>query len=150
MFYIYIVNENKCLPLIKLKLFIMSEFTSVIKRMPPTEVLADFISEYVWRELIVPQGQSVIKFMPLRVTGSIDFFLGDSFDTVDCHSKQPEPFLRCTIRGPRTYKKYTIEVRDYFVSFTIKFTPTGLYRLLGMPANLFINRAIDEIGRAHV
>jgi AraC-like DNA-binding protein len=117
--------------------------SSVVNKMAPAEALQPFISEYVFRTLAVPKYQSVVKAMPLRVTGSIDFFLGDPFETIDCKSKKITPFTRCTLRGPRTHKKYTIALTGHFVSFTIKFKPTGLYRLLGMPANVFCNQAID-------
>nr|WP_198160643.1 helix-turn-helix domain-containing protein [Pedobacter panaciterrae] len=111
--------------------------------MAPAEALKAFVSEYVFRILAVSNNQPVIKAMPLRVLGSIDFFLGDHFETIDCNSNQVEPFTRCTIRGPRTHKKYTISIKGHFVSFTIKFKPAGLYRLLGIPANHFCNQAVD-------
>nr|WP_294877190.1 helix-turn-helix domain-containing protein [uncultured Pedobacter sp.] len=121
----------------------MDSYNSVVKKMAPTEALQTFVSEYVFRILTVPKGAPLVKAMPLRVMGSIDFFLGDSFETINCSSNQAESFARCTIRGPRTHKKYTIAINGHFVSFTIKFKPAGLYRLLGIPANLFCNQAVD-------
>ncbi|ETZ20300.1 helix-turn-helix domain-containing protein [Pedobacter sp. V48] len=121
----------------------MDPYNSVVKKMAPTEALQAFVSEYVFRILTVPKGHHVVKAMPLRVMGSIDFFLGDSFETINCNSNQTEPFARCTIRGPRTHKKYTISINGHFISFTIKFKPAGLYRLLGIPASLFCNQAVD-------
>ncbi|CAL1519013.1 helix-turn-helix domain-containing protein [Chitinophaga sp. MM2321] len=121
----------------------MDAFTPVVKKQLPAETLQVYVAEYVFRAFTVPQSQPVVKAMPLRVSSSIDFFLGDPFETVDYQSKQVAPFTPCTIRGPRTHKKYTISISGRFVSFTIKFKPTGLYRLLGMPANLFCNQAID-------
>jgi AraC-like DNA-binding protein len=114
---------------------------STVRKATAICALQPFIAEYVFRTL--SQYQPIVKAMPLRVTGSIDFFLGNSFETIDCRSNQTVPFTRCTIRGPRTHKKYTISIQAHFISFTIKFKPTGLYRLLGMPANLFCNQAID-------
>ncbi|MEJ2904725.1 helix-turn-helix domain-containing protein [Pedobacter panaciterrae] len=121
----------------------MDPYNSVVKKTAPTEALQAFVSEYVFRILTVPKHEPVVKAMPLRVMGSIDFFLGDSFETINCNSNQTESFARCTIRGPRTHKKYIIAISGHFVSFTIKFKPAGLYRLLGIPANLFCNQAID-------
>lgn len=115
----------------------------VVKRIKPTGTLQAFVTEYVFRAFTVPKGQSIIKAMPLRVMSSIDFFLGDSFDTINCNSNLTTPFTRCTIRGPRTYKKYTIAINGYFSSFTIKFKPTGLFCILGIPINHFCNQAID-------
>ncbi|WEK18723.1 MAG: helix-turn-helix domain-containing protein [Candidatus Pedobacter colombiensis] len=121
----------------------MNTPASVVKKVAPAKSLQPFISEYVFRTLMVFRSQPIVKSMPLRVTGSIDFFLGDSFETIDYKSKKVIPFARCTIRGPRTHKMYQIAINGRFVSFTIKFKPSGLYRLMGMPANLFCNQAID-------
>lgn len=121
----------------------MKPQVSFVQKVFPTGALQPFISEYVFRALTVPAPHTVVKAMPLRVTGSIDFFLGDPFETTNCHTEEMISFSRCTIRGPRTHKKYTIAIKGYFASFTIKFRPTGLYRLLGIPTAIFCNEAID-------
>jgi AraC-like DNA-binding protein len=121
----------------------MDTSTSTVNRMIPEGVLQTFISEYVFRELSIPSNQPVVKSMPLRVTSSLDFFLGDSYQTTHFRSKRTEPFVRCTIRGPRTYKKCFIVISGRFTVFTIRFKPTGLFRMLGIPANHFCNQAID-------
>ncbi len=109
----------------------------------PHSLLKPFISHYVYRSIQVPKGRAIKKSMPLRHTSSIDFFLGEEYDTIDLQTEQTEPFLRCTIRGPRTYKKYYILLKGHFISFTIKFHPTGLYRLLGIPMFHFANEAVN-------
>lgn len=81
--------------------------------------------------------------MPLRSVSSIDFFLGDLFETIDFQTGLSVPFIRCTIRGPRTRILYSINLKGEFVSFTIKFKATGLYRLLGIPMDLFVDKAIN-------
>ncbi|WP_169304368.1 helix-turn-helix domain-containing protein [Pedobacter frigoris] len=121
----------------------MDQLVSVVEKKNPTSVLQPYISEYVFRAISVPDCQPLIKAMPFRVGASVDFFLGDPFDTVNCHTKALESFERCTIRGARTHKKYTITISGQFVSFSIRFKPTGLYRLLGMPANLFCNQTVN-------
>ncbi|MBC8032556.1 MAG: AraC family transcriptional regulator [Chitinophagaceae bacterium] len=109
----------------------------------PHLLLKPFISQYVYRSMTVPSGHFMEKAMPLRHTSSIDFFPGEEYDTINLVTGEKEPFLRCTIRGPRTYCKYFIRIKGDFRSFIIKFHPTGLYRLLRMPMQHFANIASD-------
>lgn len=113
-------------------------FSSVAKK-APAEALSPFITEYVFRTVKVP----VAKAMPLRYISSIDFFLGDDFETTDYRTGELIPFSRCAIRGPRTFRKNAIRIEKDFVSFVIRFKPTGLYGLLGISAHLFRDEAID-------
>ncbi|MRG45798.1 helix-turn-helix domain-containing protein [Chitinophaga sp. SYP-B3965] len=112
--------------------------SSVAKR-TPAEALRPFITEYVFRTVKVP----VVKAMPLRYLSSIDFFLGADFETTDHRTGELLPFSRCSIRGPRTFRKSAIRIEKDFVSFVIRFKPTGLYGLLGISAHLFRDEAID-------
>lgn len=108
----------------------------------PHSLLQPFISRYIYRSLFTPGDNYTEKAMPFRPASSIDFFIGHPFDTIDCHTGQSIPFTRCTIRGPRTCKKYIIRLRARFVSFTIRFHPTGLYRLSGIPMDRFTDKAM--------
>lgn len=108
----------------------------------PHRLLQPFISKYVFRYLFTPGDNYTEKNMPFRPASSIDFFLGDPFETIDCHTGRLIPFTRCTIRGPRTCRKYLIRLKGHFISFTIHFHPTGLYRLLGIPMDRFTNKAM--------
>lgn len=105
--------------------------------------LQPFIQKYVFRKTIIPPACTMKKVMPLRSESSIDFFLGDHFDTMHILTGNPVPFERCTIRGPRTNILYFILLKGEFISFTIKFKATGLYKLLGIPMDMFTNKAIS-------
>lgn len=108
----------------------------------PHPLLQPFISRYTFRRMDIADSRCVEKAMPLRLVNSIDFFIGDAFDTIDCYSGELMPFLRCTVRGPRTCKKYYIRIRGQFISFTIKFHPAGMYPLLGIPMDNFRDKAV--------
>lgn len=113
--------------------------SSSVAKKAPAEALRPFITEYVFRQVEVP----VVKAMPLRYISSIDFFLGEDFETTDYKTGALLPFSRCSIRGPRTFRKNAIRIEKDFVSFVIRFKPTGLYGLLGISAHLFRDEAID-------
>lgn len=104
--------------------------------------LHPYIHKYVFRKKSIPPGCSVQKVMPLRSESSIDFFLGDGFETELISTGHIVPFERCTIRGPRTHIIYSINLKGEFISFSIKFNATGLYKLLGIPMDKFTNKAI--------
>jgi AraC-like DNA-binding protein len=108
----------------------------------PHPLLSPFISQYTFRRIDIPANSYIEKAMPLRLVNSIDFFIGDAFDTIDCHFGERIPFLRSTVRGPRTAKKYLIRLRGQFVSFTVKFYATGMYQLLGIPMDHFRDKAV--------
>lgn len=115
---------------------------SSVWRETPHPLLQPFISHYVFRSIRFPQDHYVQKAMPVRINSSIDFFIGDRFETIDYHTGQSVPFERCTIRGLRTQKLYFIKLKGHFVSFTIKFKPAGLYKLLGIPMYNFTDQSI--------
>jgi AraC-like DNA-binding protein len=108
----------------------------------PHPLLSPFVSHYTFRRTSIPAGRYLEKAMPLRLTSSIDFFIGDAFETIDCCSGEIIPFIRCTIRGVRTGKKYLVRIHGQFISFTVKFNATGMYRLLGIPMDQFRNKAV--------
>jgi len=109
----------------------------------PLAPLNGFIESYTFREIIVKEGSSLSKYMPCRHYNSIDFYLGDNYETIDLETGNLIPFWRCTIRGPRTYKKYQITLKGIFKSFSIKFKPTGIYQMLGIPMDNFLDESID-------
>lgn len=111
----------------------------------PQPILSPFISHYTFRRTCIPADNYLEKAMPLRLINSIDFFIGDAFETIDCCSGAVIPFIRCTIRGLRTSKKYLIRIQGNFISFTVKFNATGMYQLLGIPMDQFRNKAIPAV-----
>lgn len=122
----------------------MPRLLSIVEQLAPAEALRPFIRGYIFRTASIGLSEApVTKAMPLRCVSSIDFFMGDTFETKECRTTTVAPFARCTIRGPRTYRKYTISLNGQLVSFSIRFTPAGLYALLGMPAELFRDEAVD-------
>ncbi len=122
----------------------MPRLLSTVAQQLPCEALRPYIAGYVFRTAVIAaKGAVVHKAMPLRSVSSIDFFMGDAFETTDDASGRPVPFARCTIRGPRTYRKYSIRLSGALVSFSIRFTPAGLYALLGIPASEFSDEAVN-------
>ena len=109
----------------------------------PASSLNKIIDSYIFRSVNVDAGFPINKLMPCRHTSSIDFFLGDEYKTTDLQTKNTIPFARCTIRGPRTYKKYEISLKGNFKSFSIRFKSTGIHQLLGIPMHNFTNEATD-------
>jgi AraC-like DNA-binding protein len=112
-------------------------------RQLPVMPLNNFIEYYIYREIRVKEGNTISKFMPCRHSNSIDFYIGERYDTFDVQTGKLVPFVRCTIRGPRTFKKYQIRIQGNFRSFSIKFKPAGIYHLLGIPMDSFCDEAID-------
>jgi hypothetical protein len=110
----------------------------------PSVQLNGLVEWYTFREIIVKQGSFLSKYMPCRHYNSIDFYLGDGYETIDLETGKLIPFLRCTIRGPRTYKKYQITIKGIFKSFSIKFKPAGISQMLGIPMSNFSDESIDN------
>lgn len=112
---------------------------------PPTRALAPFVYEYVYRFISIPDGMTLVRDMPLRIFSSIDFFPGDPFETRDLHTGKTLPFARCSIRGPRTFTKYKIDLRGNFRSFSVRLQHGGLYRLLAIPADELRDQSVDAM-----
>lgn len=123
---------------------------SLVEYCPPHERLQSFVDRYVFRRIIVPKFCCIQKIMPLRTGSSIDFFIGDRFETLDLSTGLPSPFVRCMIRGPRTRSLYSIRIEGEFISFTVRLKATGLYKMLGLPMEMFVNKAIDAEILRHV
>lgn len=121
-----------------------SPFSAVTLMEQPHPLLQSFVSHYVFRDIRFPKGYTLEKAMPLRINSSIDFFIGDGYDTVDCSTGQPVSFCRSTVRGLRTRKLYSIRLKGHFVSFSIKLKPVGLYRLTGLPMDLFTDQSVPD------
>lgn len=111
----------------------------------PSSFFNTIIEEYVLRTITVKEGTELVKFMPCRYTNSIDFYIGDTYDTIDLKSGELKAFSHCTIRGPRTHKKNKIFIKGNFRCFSIRFTSTGIYQLLDIPMDQFCNEAVDAL-----
>ena len=120
-----------------------SSVISLVEKQVPSDVLLPVVEEYIYRKISLPVNTAVRKDMPCRHVNSLDFFLGGSYKTFHCSEDQSIPFARCTIRGPRTHRKYRIEITEDFICFSIRFKPTGIYKLLGIPMNEFCDQAVD-------
>lgn len=81
--------------------------------------------------------------MSIQPVSCIDFFVGNPFQMVEVQSGIPVPFVRCIIRGPGTRILYAIRLEGEVICFTIKFKATGLYRLLGIPMYLFVDKVLN-------
>lgn len=101
------------------------------------------VSHYSFREIEVPIDEIIKKKTAHGVQMSIDFFMGDCFDTVSIADDEAQPFCSAMIRGLRTESKYKIVIKNHFRSFSVKFKPNGFYRLFGIPAQVFTNKDID-------
>lgn len=108
----------------------------------PHPGLRPFIAQYVFERMNVPQGCTVKKFLPLCSTCSIAFFVGDHFEILDLKTRTSEARVSFRIQGPRTQISHYLRIRSDFISFTIKFTPTGFYRLLGITTGMHANHVI--------
>lgn len=120
-----------------------TSYNSVIDCRLPHPQLQPFIEQYVYRKILVPKGCCMKKIMPLRSSSSLDFFLGDYFETNSFKTGETTPFIRCMLRGPRTQILYFICIKGEFISFVVKFRPTGLYRLAGLSMDLFTDKALN-------
>ncbi|SKC82326.1 helix-turn-helix domain-containing protein [Ohtaekwangia koreensis] len=116
---------------------------SLLEKQAPSAPLNAFVEEYRYRKISLHDSHTIIKEMPCRAANSLDFFIGGSYKTFLCSSGQLIPFARCTIRGPRTYRKYRIEINEDFACFSIRFKPTGIYQLLGIPMSEFCDQSVD-------
>lgn len=115
-------------------------FETVTVRSPVHPSLRPFVSHYVFRSVHFPQEFLMNKMMPVRLQSSMDFYIGERFETVDCNTEVTVPFTRCSIRGPRTRKLYFIKLKGQFLSFSIKFKPAGLYNLTGLSMQSCTNK----------
>ncbi len=116
---------------------------SISSRLLPINRLSSIIDCYIFRTIDIDDGKVICKYMPCRHTNSIDFFIGDVYDTFNLATNKLQPFIRSTIRGPRTFKKNSICIKGAFKSFSIRFKPNGIYQLLRIPMEDFKDQAID-------
>lgn len=102
------------------------------------------IDSLVFRE-VEPESPvlPIYKIIPPNHFTSLDFFFGHPFKTIDLKNGKEVPYKTTAIRGCRTTAKYAIEFDKPFASFSIKFTPTGLYNLLGMDLEHFTDADIS-------
>lgn len=110
----------------------------------PHPALQPFIENYIYRRIPVPDGIFMDRFVSLRPTSSLDFFIGSPFDTIDIETGEVIPFVRNIIRGPRTNVMYSLRLKGDFIAFTIIFKATGLYSLLGIFMDMLADKTLDE------
>jgi AraC-like DNA-binding protein len=122
-----------------------SDTIILFEKQKPGFLLAHLVEEYTYREIRFHGHRGLVKQMPCRHVTSVDFFLGDPYNVIDTAKNHALPFLRTTIRGPRTQRKYHIEIEKHFICFSIRFKPTGIYRLLGIPMCEFADEAVDSL-----
>ncbi|RAW02293.1 helix-turn-helix domain-containing protein [Pseudochryseolinea flava] len=121
----------------------MNTFNVSFQRHLPSVMLKDVVDEYTYREITFHDAGVIKKDMPCRHVNSIDFFIGKQYETTDIATQEVLPFVRSTIRGPRLQRKYTITIDQHFVCFSIRFKPTGIFRLFGIPMVNFVDDAIN-------
>lgn len=109
----------------------------------PHPALMPFITQYILERISVPKGCSVNRFIALSSTCSIDFFFGKEYDIRVMGSEIAGNRVEYKIQGPRTKMSECLRIRSDFVSFKIKFKPTGFYRLLGTATCLPENEELD-------
>jgi|GEM_PF-3402786 len=126
----------------------MANRTVIEQEYTPHILLQPYIGCYRFREVTVDDGSILQKRMPHNLRGSLDFFTGDPFTTIDLTDEGERPFCRAMVRGVRTYSKYYIRISGRFRSFSIKFNLSGLYGLSGIPAHLLTNvdLPLEELG----
>lgn len=114
-----------------------------VQHVVPHSLLSPFISHYSFHHVAIPPNSYIEKVMPFRLINSIDFFIGDPFQTMDCQSGEIVPFTRSAIRGIQTRKEHLIRLQGTFISFNVKFHVTGLYQLLGIPMDTFRDKVVS-------
>lgn len=79
------------------------------------------------------------KIIPPTHLTSLDFFFGNPFTIINLATGKKMPYKKSGIRGCRTFNQCAIEFNKPFSSISIKFTPTGLYNLLGIEMHTITN-----------
>lgn len=82
------------------------------------------------------------KIVPPNHLTSLDFFFGHPFKTMDLNKGKEVPYKATAIRGCRILAKNSIAYDHTFSSVSIKFTPTGLYSILGLDMEKLTNADI--------
>ncbi|MCD2423747.1 helix-turn-helix domain-containing protein [Niabella pedocola] len=113
-----------------------------IHHLTPHPLLLPFIKYYSIREIDITRHTTLKKLTTYGLQTSIDFFLGTPFQIINIADSTEQRFNRCMIRGLRTSCKYLLNLTGRFLSFNIKFTPTGMYQLLGIPMEHFTDQDI--------
>ncbi|MEZ4802320.1 MAG: AraC family transcriptional regulator [Gelidibacter sp.] len=108
----------------------------------PHPLLLPYIERYTLRNIGLDPNETLEKLMPHRTLTSIEFFLATPHQKFELTTKQPNSTETSTVRGFRTFSKYRIKIRQNFLSLTVKFRPSGMYGLLGIPLNHLTNEDI--------
>lgn len=109
----------------------------------PAQNLGDYIHSYTYRHILIDDlCEPVKKIIPPNHLVSLDFFFDHPFRLKSIQTGLTIPFKPVSIRGCRTKCKYELEFEKSFASFSIKFTPNGLYKLLGLDMSTITNEDI--------
>ena len=106
--------------------------------------LDTYIDSFVCRN-IKPENTDlpIRKIIPPNYRASLDFFFGYPFKTIDLSNGNEVPYKTTAIRGCRTAAKYAISFHRPFSSISVKFTPTGLYSILGLEMDKLTNADVS-------
>jgi len=110
-----------------------------VKHFSPHSLLLPYVESYTLRKINLNNGTTIDKLMPYRTLTSIEFFLATPHKEFDLHSMQKKSTMTSTARGFRTFSKYKIQISENFLSLTVKFRPSGMFGLLGIPLNHLTN-----------
>lgn len=108
----------------------------------PNPALMPYIEKYTLRKIVLGEGETIEKLMPYRTLTSLEFFIVPLHKKFDLETDEEKDTLTSSIRGLRTFSKYKIQLSDHFVSLTVKFQPSGMYGLLGIPMKRLTNKDI--------
>lgn len=108
----------------------------------PHPVLAPFISHYEFHDEYHPNDEAFEKKLCFQPETSMDFIIGDDFKKSKGNAGKLILKTRAIIRTPIACKNCMPEFSGHFISFSIKFHPTGLHRLLGIAMDKLGNNSI--------
>lgn len=114
-----------------------------VKHFSPHPLLKPFVEEFTLREIKLKTNESIQKLMPHRMQTSIEFFIATPHKKFDLQTGQERKTISSTARGFRTFSKYKIQINGYFLSLTVKFRPSGMFGLLGIPLNYLTDEDVS-------
>ena len=114
-----------------------------VKHFFPHPLLLPYVEGYTLRSIRLDKDETLEKLMPHRTLTSIEFFLADLHKQFDLQTREKKSTITSTARGFRTFSKYKIQISENFLSLTVKFRPSGMFGLLGIPLNHLTNEDIS-------
>ncbi|MFT3902172.1 MAG: helix-turn-helix domain-containing protein [Niabella sp.] len=108
----------------------------IFQNIPAHPLLKQYIECYTYKRINPDTPwKPVKKIVPPNHLTSLDFFFEAPFKTTNLDTGKEIPYKTTAVRGCRLSTKYAIEYSEPFSTFSLKFTPTGLYSLLGISMN---------------